>query len=460
MLIKLGKLKTGTWLAIVSVIAILERVLLYIFYRPVSLHDTGSYRRLAEAILNGWKSYDGTRTPGYPIFLALFGSNEHVYAAQLAFGFFTTLLFFYVGQRATGKGWGGALAAMLYSLNIQQVFFEANLVTESITTFFIALTLVGLAWLLFSGGKPPIVQNLLVALGIGLATGVAALTRPLFIFLPFLVGFFLLVFWHVRPVVRWRTALTAGLSALLMIAVWVNFIHKRFDRWDLTTMTGYQLIQHTGVFFEYVPNEYAAIRDTFIKYRDAKIAATGSPADAIWNAIPELSKVSGLGFYSLSDLLGKISIQLILNHPFLYMRGVAQSWLWFWKAPIYLAPQQITNLVLQHIGRSLIFAERGGMLACNLIFLAGSIALLWKRVRQILKVGLFFNISISTIWLTSFFQAFIDHSDNPRLLVPLQTLVVLVVIWWGIQLLNQSLNSKEIATKKNGETALNRGVLS
>jgi 4-amino-4-deoxy-L-arabinose transferase-like glycosyltransferase len=429
------------------VVAILERVLLYIFYRPVLYHDTGGYRRLAEAILNGWKYYDGTRTPGYPFFLVIFGSDEHVYAAQLIFGFFTTLLLFYVGWRATGKGWGGALVALVHSLNLQQLFFEANLITESLTTFFIVIALAGLAWLLYSGGKHHLTHILVVALGISLATGAAALTRPLFIILPFLAGFFLLAFWRVRPVVRWSTALMAGLPALLMIAFWANFIHKNFDRWDLTTMTGYQLVQHTGVFFEYVPDEYAAIRDTFIKYRDAQTAATGSPTDAIWDAIPALQKVSGLGFYPLSDLMGKISIQLIANHPFLYLRGVIQGWFWFWKAPVYWAPQQVTNQALQLTGRVLVFIERGGLFVCNLIFIAGSIALLWKRVRQILNVDLFQYFSITTIWLTSFLQAMLDHGDNLRFLVPLQTLLVLIVLWGGIRLLTAWPKSKIILTK-------------
>jgi hypothetical protein len=117
---------------------------------------------------------------------------------------------------------------------------------------------------------------------------------------------------------------------------------------------------------------------------------------------------------------------------------VVQSWFWFWKAPVYWAPEQIKNQALQLIGRSLILAERGGLFACNLIFIAGSIALLWKRIRQIqiMKVNLFLVFSVSTVWLTSFFQALLDHGDNLRFLVPLQTLVVLVVLWWGIPLLN------------------------
>jgi hypothetical protein len=429
----IARLKTRTWLIVVAVLAVLERLLLYIFYRPVAYSDTASYRRLAEAVLGGWGRYDGTRTPGYPVFLALFGTDERVYAAQLVFGLLSTLLFFYVGWRATGKGWVGALAALAHTLNAQQLFFEADLISESITTFYIALSLAGIAWLLYSDGKRPLLQSLAVALLVGLSGGAAALTRPLFIFLPFWAGFFLLVFWRARPRVRWGTALAAGLSALILVAVWVNYLHRNYHRWGLTTMTGYHLVQHTGLFFEYVPDEYAAIRDTYIQYRDARIAATGSPTNAIWDAIPALQNVSGIGFYDLSDLLAKISIQLILKHPFLYLRGVAQGWLWFWKVPVYWAPGQIANPTLQLMWRDLVLAERGGMFAANLIFLVGSLALLWKKARRMLAPEAFFIFSVSIVWLTSIVQTLLDHGDNPRFSVPVQTLVIFIAAWWVTQ---------------------------
>jgi len=41
-------------------------------------------------------------------------------------------------------------------------------------------------------------------------------------------------------------------------------------------MTGYHMVQHTGSYFEYVPDQYAALRDTYIKYRDAQVALHGT----------------------------------------------------------------------------------------------------------------------------------------------------------------------------------------
>ncbi|MDP2975143.1 MAG: hypothetical protein Q8N45_02905, partial [Anaerolineales bacterium] len=57
----LRTIKPRAWLAIVGTLSVIERVLLYLFYRPVVYNDTASYRRLAEAIRHGWTSYDGTR---------------------------------------------------------------------------------------------------------------------------------------------------------------------------------------------------------------------------------------------------------------------------------------------------------------------------------------------------------------------------------------------------------------
>ncbi len=68
--------KTRSWLlwgGVVVVIAGLERLAMAFFYPPVSYNDTASYRRLADAVARGWSGYDGTRTPGFPVFMAIFG---------------------------------------------------------------------------------------------------------------------------------------------------------------------------------------------------------------------------------------------------------------------------------------------------------------------------------------------------------------------------------------------------
>ena len=427
------------WAGIVTLVALLQRIGLYLIYGPVSYNDTGSYRRLAEAILAGWDRYDGTRVPGYPIFLAVFGSDRGVYAVQLIIGLLTTLLFFYIGWRLSGRAWFGALAALAHTLNLQQLFFEADLLSETLTTFLIASVLAGMIWLLAerehqSASSPPW-GVLLVAGLVGLAGGLAALTRPLFVFLPLWAAFCLLILRPARRGVRWGAALTTGLVGMALVGAWVTYMHQHLNRWALTTMTGYHLVQHTGIFFEYVPDEYAAIRDTFLQYRDQRIAETGSPGNAIWDAIPALTQASGLSFFDLSDQLARISIQLILRHPLLYLKNVAEGWVWFWKAPVYWSAEALGPTWLAKPAAALIAVERGLLVIANLALVGGSLvlALAWKRVPRALKMNAFLWSSLSFIWLTSIAQTLLDHGDNPRFLVPVQTLVVVMVLWWGLQ---------------------------
>jgi 4-amino-4-deoxy-L-arabinose transferase-like glycosyltransferase len=432
---RFDKVPTRTWFWAVFAVAGIQRLLLRVFYPVVPLNDTGSYRRSAEAILGGWVQYDGTRTPGYPAFMALVGSDERVYTAQLLLGFGITLLFFYIGWKITGRGWFGALAALLHTFNAQQFLFEADLMTETLATFWIALAWAGMAFLLddrVAKEKTSAWKLIGAAALTGLAAGLSILTRPLFIYLPFWIAFFLVVGWRgPRPGIRWSLAVAALLPGLILAGWWVNFIHDRFNMWSLSAMTGYHLIQHTGVFFEYVPDEYAALRDTYLKFRDARIAEYGTQTNAIWEAIPEMQKATGESFYGLSRLIQKISIQLILEHPLLYARNVVEGWYWFWKVPVYWSTAAIENPMLVTLARGLILIERGLLFGINMAFIFGSIALVVaKKVRRMVHVTPFIWFSIGAVWIASVLQSMLDHGDNPRFLIPMQSLVVLIVLWW------------------------------
>lgn len=437
---RLDKISTRTWFWIVFAAAAFQRILLRVVYPVVPLNDTGSYRRSAEAILGGWVEYDGTRTPGYPAFMALVGPDERVYTAQLLLGFGITLLFFYIGWRITGRGWFGALAALLHTFNAQQFLFEADLMTETLATFWIALAFAGMAFLLEdrnAKGEFPAWKLIGASALTGLAAGLSILTRPLFIFLPFWIALFLVFFWRgPRPGIRWSSALVALLPGIILAGWWVNFIHDRFNMWSLSAMTGYHLIQHTGVFFEYVPDKYAPLRDTYLRFREARIAEYGTQTNTIWDAIPEMQKATGESFYGLSRLVQKISIQLILEHPLLYARNVALGWSWFWKVPVYWSAAAIENPMLVTLARGFILLERGLLFGINMIFIFGSIALVAvKKFRQMVKVTPFIWFSMGAVWIASVVQSMLDHGDNPRFLIPMQSLVVLIVLWWLVSLI-------------------------
>ena len=158
-------------------VSLAVRLGLWLLYQPVAYSDTASYRRLAQAVARGFERYDGTRTPGYPLFLALFGPDERVWLAQMGMGVLVSLLLFYIGWQISGRAWFGGLAGLAHSLNLQQLLFEPNLLSETGTTFWVVLSLAGaVLWYYRPERRSP-----WLAAAIGLAASLAWLTRPLFL---------------------------------------------------------------------------------------------------------------------------------------------------------------------------------------------------------------------------------------------------------------------------------------
>lgn len=434
----------------VIAISVLERLALWLFYSPVIFDDSNSYRRLAGQIL-GSAPFDGTRSPGYPIFLAWLGPDRNVYAVQLALGLATTLLFFYLGWLVTGSQKAGAATALIHTLNLGQLLFDANILAETLTTFLAMIAICGGAYLLKKETFAR--KEIVIALLIGLSGGLATQVRPQFIFLPFLIAFAILLknlftpTFNLKPSTFQLSNLQPStfnlvfailIPAILLTALWVNYIHSQFGTWSMSSVDGYHIIQHTGKFFEYVPDDNAAIRDTFLKYRAVQIAQTGKASNTIWAAIPELQKVSGLGFYKLSRKLQDISRQLILDHPLLYLSSVFEAWTGFWSAPFYWRPGAFGL-----IGDWLTQLQRILLWACNAIFVAGTFTLILPRIRKILAMPPALWLLLATVWVNSILQAIVEASENPRYSISTQTLVVIVVAWWGWHLIQNGRKRNE-----------------
>lgn len=424
------------WLAVIAAVALVERLLMLAFYPPVAYDDTPSYRRLAEAVLNGWIGYDGTRTPGYPIFLAWTGPDQRVYLLQLLMGFAVTLIFFWVGWQLSGRPQFGAAAALAHTLNLGQLFFEANLLTETLTTFWLALA----ALAVFEALRRRKWPRLAWALAAGLFGGLAGLTRPLFFFVPFWVAIFL-------PVAFWREGWRARLAALtapllpgvLIAGLWIGYIYTTYHVMSVTVMTGYHLVQHTGYFFEYVPDADAALRDTYLRYREERVAKYGTQGNTIWGAIPELEKVTGLNFYDLSRKLASVSMELIREHPGLYARTVVRGWFLYWRAPFYWNEGAISPPGLRALVTGLSTGQRGVLVLVNVTFVGASLlVILWKRARRAARMNAFLWFTGGLVWLSSIAQTLPDHGDNPRFLIPLQSWVVFCVLWLILSAVNSS----------------------
>jgi hypothetical protein len=422
--------------------------MLFIFYPPVTYSDTGGYLRAAQAVVGGFENYDGTRTPVYPVFIALLGSELAVYVGQLILGLMITLAWFVIGWKVGGRPVWGGLAALVHTLNPGQFFFEASLLTETLATFWLLLSLLGACFWLVRSEHP----SAWLALGIGLSASLAALTRPQFIFMPFLLAIFLsFTFPQRRLHFSWQSFFGVLLPAILIIGGWMGWLHSRYKIFSLTAMSGFHMVQHTGYYFEDVPDDYAGLRDVYLDYRDDRLAKYGTQSNTIWDAIPAMQEASGMGFYELSRTLQEISVKLIMTHPWQYLWRVIKGLGFYWRAPVYWQPEGITNSTLSALMGVWVLGARGLMVMMNAVFiLTSAAALLLESVRKYFKLGAFHWLIASSIWLNAFLSALLEHGENQRFLIPLQTAVIFWGFWCaGAFLKNRSLNREKLV-KING----------
>lgn len=422
------------WFAALAALGLAERAALFGLSAPANFGDTPTYWRLAEVLLErGLNAYDATRVPGYPLFVGLLGRQETaVWAAQLTLGLVTSLLLFYLAYRLTRQPALGFALGAIYNLAPATILFESNLLSETLTTSLVAgsLALFSLVEDSSEGW-----QRHLLALLLGICASLAGLVRTLFFFLPVILLPFVL-----RVPDRWRERLTLGVlfsvPPILLLGGWIAFVHSHYGMLSPTTMGGYHLVQHTGAFFERLPDSEATIRDTYLVFRDQQIAERGVQTNAIWDAIPALTERTGLSFFALSAKLQELSIQLIRENPRLYLRSVIEGWISFWKAPVYWRPELFPSPVATFLSIWK-WVGRGLFILANGAFLAGaSLAILLGSFRRRLGPPAVIILGTALVLASSVIQTLVDHGDNPRFLVPLQMVVVLVVVWglWRLRI--------------------------
>ena len=415
------------WGLAVGVIGAILRLGLWLSYAPISFGDTPSYLRLASALKEaGLSGYDATRVPGYPLFMGAFGGDpELIWLVQMVLGLAISMMLFVFAWQTTGNPAFGALVGLLYNLIPGPFLFESNLLSETLTTFLLVLSLTLLLGVDRSSSGW---RKYGFAVGMGVSASLTALVRPLFFLLPV----WLLIFVWFRPGGgSIRLAVSYALAPMFLLGPWLAWMYSTYEIIAPTTMGGYHLVQHTGEYFEYLPDEVAPLRDTYLEYRDAQVAERGTQTNAIWDAIPEMSEVSGLSFFALSTELQRLSLQLIAQHPNLYLANVVEGWVDFWKAPVFWDRSAINSEMIGGAMAAWIAVGRLLTQIANAAFLIGSVlVLVSRRLRDLMGLDRYVLATAGLVWIASIVQTLVDHGDNPRFLIPLQTLVFYVVGRW------------------------------
>src|SRR5215470_542250 len=247
-------------------IAVALRVILFLVYQPVIYPDSSTYATMASQLQHfDFRDYKGWRTPNYPIVLLLAGQNHHaVWVIQSVLGILTSLLLFWICLSHTGTVAYSFLGGLLHSLALNQLFFEANILTETVSTFLIVLSVAALATTLKNDARPSI------GIAAGFFAALATLNRPLYIYLgPIFILLLLLFKWNSK-----RLATGIGVLFLLPILGWATFNKVTINYFGLSTQAGLNLSNHSGRFMEKAGDQHAIVRDIYLKYREKQIAET------------------------------------------------------------------------------------------------------------------------------------------------------------------------------------------
>lgn len=236
-------------LLIVSAVALLHAAAYIVHQRPewgngISWTDQSGYQQLGAALATTGQftrapnspTYvpEAIRTPGYPAFLAaiylVFGvGNQMAVVVIQAFVFAGICLMAFAIGRYLGDDDLGVLAAALTAAFSPLPYFAALAMTELWTTFLLTATVLITL-------RARRLGSTRLAAAAGILAAVTALTRPVFVLLPFgLFGMVLVVDWF-KDARRW---LIATALALLVLAPWFtyNFIH--FDRFTMSPANGF-----------------------------------------------------------------------------------------------------------------------------------------------------------------------------------------------------------------------------
>jgi hypothetical protein len=409
-------------IVLLTLIAVMIRVSVFLVYQPVTYPDSSTYFKMASYIHNlDFHDYKGWRTPSYPLLLLLAGQNHYaLWGIQSLLGVLISLLLFWICLSHTGSVAYAFLAGLLHSLALNELFFEANVLTETLSTFLIVLSVASLASTL-TNARP----------GIGMAAGffaaLATLSRPLYIYLG--PTFIVLLLLFKRDARR----LAVGLGVLFLLPVFggAAFNKVTIDYFGLSTQAGLNLSNHSGRFMEKAGDQHAMIRDVFLKHRAKQIAETGHHQQTFWLAREELLEKTGFDDAALSRELTKISLELFARYPMLYLRGVAESWASYWAAPLYIDKDKFTLASAARVVGSMWAVERMFILLTNFLAIAASGCVLirssWRRLQG--STGLSIPLIISCVIVAgSVLQAFVEFGENPRYGIPTQSLALTLVL--------------------------------
>ena len=399
------------------------KVVTWIFYGPVELPDTDWYRQAGISISHlQWSWYNGARAPLYPLLFVLTGFNDtFLFVLQLCMGFATALMLFSIFRTLTSNDTLGFIAGLWYTFSPNQFLFEACLLSETTATFLIVLTFFILTKLI----RHPQRGDLLVSAAV--VSCLAALTRPLFVYFPIVILIALVVIakraHDTEPRMGIARCIAVFVStSLLLIGADVVLNVTYNDYAGISTLTGFNLINHVGSFVESASPEYALEKEMLISQREDQIRMTGKPTFAVYFVYHRMMQATGKNFEQMSRLMQEMALSAIQRNPLAYAESTVEGMIDFWK-PAF----QYHSFKWNPAVKVFLYFAAGILTIVYAIFVVSPF-LLWLRTalgRQLnwgneIVIMYFF---IAAGWIVS---SMVDLGENARYKTPFEPLILAI----------------------------------
>ena len=212
----------------------------------VLVSDASQYYRLAANVLveKSFHSFDGFRTPAYPIFLAIiffiFGIKIWlILLFQITIDVGTGVIVYYTAKEIFQSQRAGLIAFFLYSIDILASILATQLMTETVFIFIFSFSIFFLIKAIKYNRVPSIIIS---AILLGLAT----LIRPVSQYLPILIMPFLF-FPYQRLFASLGRCLLYAAVFLLILFPWQLRNYYIYGYYSISSIEGYNLLEYNVV---------------------------------------------------------------------------------------------------------------------------------------------------------------------------------------------------------------------
>ena len=400
---------------------IVRAVIFFVFYTHVTIFpDSEGYIELSDYVRNlNLSGYNGIRSPGYPLLLALaFGNLFMVVFYQQLLGVITSIVWYFTLQNFIFSKKESLVITVFLQTFLNIYFYETAILMESFVLFMISI----IVYFLTRSGL-----SFLKLMLLSFLVGYLVFTKSFYVYFPFLIYIFYLIR-NNQTRKEWFKGLVIFVFPVLFYFGWcyVNKINTGY--FTSSTMMGIYMSQNCVRFAENTSEDYQWLAKPYVEYREKSIKEDRDLAMAIWYAYNS----GAYGQYEMnlpdfSNQLKNYAVYTIKSNIWNYLSQVVfHSWRDFWKPGIHWNYKDFNFRHANKLFAGVWYVQFVVLLSFRLMFLFLSPYLILKAIKN--RQFSYDVMLIIMILATSVLQALITYGSNSRFSFPFEYLMIVVVL--------------------------------